>query len=153
MKKRKNNKKIITVCCSMHFYEKVYEVEKELKKRGFKVKIPKTMYKMKRTGNYNLEEYKTWYKDESHYYKKKALMNDHFKKVIKGDAILIVNEEKNGVKGYIGGNTLMEMVIAYHYKKPIFVLNQIIPNFPFEEEIKGMGAVFINQDLSKVTIK
>lgn len=148
--KENKNKKIITICCSMHFYEKVYEIEKMLKKLGFKVKIPKTMNKMKKSGNYNLGDYKTWYKNESHYYKKKALMDDHFKKVINCDAVLIVNEEKNGVRGYIGGNTLMEMVIAYHYKKPIFVWNSLMKNFSFEEEIKGMKAIFLDQDLLKI---
>lgn len=147
---KNKDKKMIAICCSMHFYEKVYEIEKMLKKLGFKVKIPKTMNKMRKSGNYDLNTYKTWYKNEDHYYKKKALMDDHFKKVIRSDAVLIVNEEKNGVKGYIGGNTLMEMVIAYHYKKPIFIWNKLIPNFYFEEEIKGMGAIFLDQNLSKI---
>ena len=46
----------------------------------------------------------------------------------------------------------MEMVIAYHYKQPIFVWNPIEKGFQFEEEIIGMGSKIINQDLLKVKI-
>jgi hypothetical protein len=48
-------------------------------------------------------------------------MKGHFKKVLDSDAILVTNFEKNGVEGYIGGNVLMEITLAFHYKKPIFI--------------------------------
>ena len=147
-----NHKKTITICCSASFYKSALEIEKNLKKMGFHVKVPKTARTMKRTGNFKVEDYKTWFANEKHYRLKKNLMDDHFKKVIESDAILVVNNEKKGVKGYIGGNVLMEMVIAYHYKKPIFVWNPIEKGFQFEEEIIGMGSKIINQDLLKVKI-
>jgi hypothetical protein len=144
MKKRK----IITICCSASFIRKALEVEKELKKMGFQVKIPKTAYIMKKNNNYDVSFYKTWHKDKTNYPKKRRLMVDHFKKVIESDAILVVNEEKNGIKGYIGGNTLMEMTIAFHYKKPIFIYSDIDENLNIKEEVYGLGSIFINEDLN-----
>lgn len=119
---------------------------------GFRVKVPKTAKVMKRTGNFRVEDYKVWFANEKSYHLKRRLMDDHFKKVIESEAILVLNPEKKGVKGYIGGNTLMEMVIAYHYKKPIFVWNPVEAGSMFEEEVKGMGSIIIEQDLSKIKL-
>lgn len=145
--------KIITICSSASFYKEVLEIEKELKKLGFKVKIPHTANKMKRSGNFNVEDYKTWYKNGADYKKKTKLMNQHFKKVMQADAILVVNNEKRGISGYIGGNVLMEMTLAYHLKKKIFIWNEVASDLQIEEEIRGVNPIFINQDLLKIVIK
>lgn len=79
-------------------------------------------------------------------------MNDHFKKVLEADAILVVNNEKNGIPGYIGGNALMEMTLAYHYKKPIFLWNDITSQLSIEEEIRGLNPIVIHQDLMKIKV-
>lgn len=144
--------KIITICSSASFYKEVLEIEKQLKKLGFKVKIPHTANKMKKSGNFNVEDYKTWYKNKEDYKKKTKLMDQHFKKVIQADAILVVNNEKRGITGYIGGNVLMEMTLAYHLKKKIFIWNEVTSDLQIEEEIRGVNPVFIEQDLSKITI-
>ncbi|MDO8639432.1 MAG: hypothetical protein Q7R53_00765 [bacterium] len=141
------NKKTIAICCSLSFFKKIFEIEKKLKELGFKIILPKTAREMQKTNNYDVSFYKTWYKNKSHYYKKKELMIDHFRKVIKSDAILVINEEKNGIKGYIGGNTLMEMTIAFHYKKPIFIYSEIDENLNIKEEVYGLNSIFIKEDL------
>jgi diphthamide synthase subunit DPH2 len=127
--------KTITICSSAAFYKQVIEIQKELKKHGYKVLIPKTAHKMRRNNDFDVSHYKTWYQNAEDYTKKKQLMVDHFKKVIKADAVLLVNEEKHGMPGYIGGNVLMEMVMAFHYKKRIFILNPISPDLPIKEEV------------------
>jgi hypothetical protein len=35
---------------------------------------------------------------------------------------------KNNLRGHIGGNTLMEMAVAFVYKKPILFLMKLIPS-------------------------
>lgn len=147
------NKKIITICSSASFYKEVLEIEKQLKKLGFKVKIPKTANIMKRNGNFNVSDYKTWYKDKNDYKKKTALMNGHFKKVLEADAILVVNNEKNGISGYVGGNALMEMTLAYHYKKPIFLWNDVTSKLSIEEEVRGLNCIVIEQDVKRIKFK
>lgn len=146
----RKNKKIITICASVSFAKEMLVVEKELKKLGFQVKIPKTAKMMKRNNNFDVSFYKTWYKNKNDYKKKRIFMEDHFKKVIAADAILIVNHLKNNIPGYIGGNTLMEMTIAFHYKKPIFIYNPISEELNIKEEIYGLSPIFINQDLSLI---
>ncbi len=65
------------------------------------------------------------------------------------DAVLIVNLEKNGIKNYIGGNTLIEIGFAYTLDKKIFLLNDV-PEINYKDEIIAMKPIIINQDLSKV---
>ena len=77
-------------------------------------------------------------------------MRAHFKKVVDSDAILVLNYEKRGIQGYIGGNGLMEMGIAFHYRKPIYILNAASKDLPFYEEIMGMQPVLLNGDLEKI---
>jgi len=145
-------KKIITLCASASHFKKVVELEEELRKLGFIVKIPLTAAKMKKSNNYDVGFYKTWFKNNADYKKKTLLIKDHFKKVIEADAVLVVNAEKNGIEGYIGGNTLMELTLAFHYKKPIFVLNNISEDLTIKEEIFALNAKFINGDLKKIKI-
>ena len=147
-----NKRKTITICSSVSFYRKVLEIEKQLKKLGYKVKIPQTARKMEKTGNFNVADHKTWFKNKNDYEKKTKLMNDHFKKVVEGDAILVVNNKKNGIKGYIGGNALMEMALAHYFKKKIFIWNDIASDFSFEEEVRALSPIFIQNNLSKIII-
>src|SRR5258708_33971717 len=100
--------KTIVICSSASFYEKLFPIEKELKKLGYKVVLPKIAHKMKKNKNFDVNFYKTWYKNPNDYAKKRKLMNAHFRKIVKGDAILVTNFDKNGVRGYIGGEGFFE---------------------------------------------
>lgn len=142
--------KTITICCSASFYKQALEIEKELKTLGFKVKIPKTAKIMEKDGNFEVSSYKPWHENKNDYKKKMQLMKGHFKKILESDAVLILNYIKNGIDGYIGGNTLMEMTIAFHFKKPIYILNQIPEDLTIKEEIYGVFPIFINSDLTKI---
>jgi hypothetical protein len=149
----KKKKPVITVCSSAQFFKQAVEVGQELKKLGFKVKLPKTASLMKRTGNFNVRAHKTWFKNKRDYRIKTGLIRDHFRKVIEADAILVLNLEKNGVFGYIGGNTLMEMALAFHLRKPIFIYNEIDDSLNFKEEVYGLEPVFIKGDLKLINKK
>jgi len=66
------------------------------------------------------------------------------------DAVLVVNLDKNGIKNYIGGNTLMEMGFAHVLNQKIFLLNPI-PDIPFyKTEIEAVRPVVINGNLKKI---
>ena len=103
---------------------------------------------MVETDNFDVASYKTWYNNAADYDKKADLMRAHFDEITAGDAILVVNDEKHGVPGYIGPNVLMEMSLAWYQKKPIYLLNPFPDDSPFEEEIKGMNPIILNGDLS-----
>ncbi len=147
--KNKRNKTIV-ICSSASFYRKVIETEKKLKELGFKVKVPLTATKMKNTGNFKVETYKTWMERPEDYKRKAYLTRKHFIEVEKGDMVLVLNYKKNGRDGYIGGAVLMEMAIAFYLKKTIFVLNPIDESSKYKEELHGMFPIVINGDLSKI---
>ena len=142
--------KTIVVCSSAAFYEHVNQIADELKARGFEVVVPASALKMKANGNYDVDSHKTWYKNPKEYHRKAELMHEHFDKVAAGDAVLVVNDEKRGIKGYIGPNALMEMGLAFHLRKPIYVLNAVDEEMPVYEEVIGMGSVMLDGDVSKI---
>jgi len=76
-------------------------------------------------------------------------IRQHFNGILESDAILIVNLEKKGVKGYIGGNCLMELGFAYFNHKKIFLLNPI-PDLPYRDEIEAVLPIVLDGDLSKI---
>src|SRR3989338_8912845 len=45
-------------------------------------------------------------------------------------AVLVLNLDKNGIKNYVGGNTLMEIGFAHVLSQKIFMLNPI-PEMPY----------------------
>ncbi len=143
-------KRIIAVCSSASFYEEVLEIEKKLKRLGFKVLVPITARRMKKKGNFDVKQHKTWLANKDDYKKKTRLMKGHFREIIKSDAVLMVNLPKNGIEGYIGGDGLLEMGLAFHLKKPIYILNEIKDDHPFAEEIIGLGSIFLSGDLNKI---
>lgn len=145
-------KKAITICSSASFYEQALAVRKELIGRGFHVLIPHTVTIMEKSGDFNVSTYKTWYKNASDWSKKAALMKKHFRKIVMGDAVLVLNYEKKGEAGYIGGNVLMEMALAFHYKKPIFILHPANELSPLYEEIMGMQPILLRGNLADLTI-
>jgi len=145
-------KTVITICSSANFYKEVVEIQEKLEKKGFTVLIPATATKMKESGDYNVDHYKTWFGDADDYHKKTALMRGHFDEIDKGDAILVVNNEKHGVKNYIGGNVLMEMTVAFHQNKPIYLLNSIPDESSFLEEIIGLEPIVLNGNLDKIPL-
>ncbi len=73
----------------------------------------------------------------------------HFNKVEWSEAVLITNYDKNNIPNYIGPNTLMEMGLAFHLGKTIFLLNPV-PETAWKEEILGMRPVIINGDLNLI---
>lgn len=140
----------ITICSSAAFYKQVVETKKALQKRGFKVQVPLTAGRMEKSGDYTVSSYKTWYKDPNTYSRKTFLTKDHFKKIVKGDSILVLNHEKNGKPGYIGGAVLAEMAIALHFGKKIYVLNPMQEDVSYTEELFAMQPVVLNGDLEKI---
>lgn len=144
------NKKTITICSSASFYDRYEEIMENLKRLGFKTRIPFTASRMIKNRNFNVEYYKTWFNNPNDYKEKARLTRKHFTEVEKGDAILVLNYKKNSIAGYIGGAVLSEMTLAFYLKKPIFILNPIDNNSIFKEEILGMFPKILDGNLSLI---
>ena len=141
-------KPIITICSSASFYRQAIEIQNQLNELGFDVIVPITATRMKESGDFEVDHYKTWFADKNDYDKKAQLMRTHFVEIEKGDAILVLNYEKNGLQNYIGGNVLMEMAIAFWLNKPIFIINEVPSSSTFEEEIRGMQPIILCGDVT-----
>jgi nucleoside 2-deoxyribosyltransferase len=79
--------------------------------------------------------------------KKYDFIREHFKKIESADAVLVVNPAHHGIDGYIGGNTFLEMGIAFYLGKPIYVLHGI-PHMDYELELAAMHPIDLAGDLS-----
>ncbi len=84
---------------------------------------------------------------------KQKLQDDAMKRFWKlvetADALLVLNFDKKGIANYIGGNTLLDMGIAYEHGKSIYLYNPT-PELAYKSEIEAMRPVVINGDLSRI---
>lgn len=81
---------------------------------------------------------------------KSDAISEHFKKIENSDCILVANYDKKGVVGYVGGNTLIEIGLAFYLKNKIFILNNPSSELSYKQEIMGMKPIILNGDLSKI---
>ena len=127
-------KKTITICGSMHFAERMSQLSQELQSLGYEVYIP--------DGDEPSDGYSSL--DEAGQIRlKNHYINAHLDYIKRSDGILVANFEKNGVAGYIGANTLMEIAFAYVLGKRIFALN-LIGEQSCKLEVLGMQPVVLN---------
>ena len=59
------------------------------------------------------------------------------------DAVLVLNYDKNGIKNYVGGNTLMEIGFAHVLNQKVFMLNPIPEMLYCKTEIKAVKPVIL----------
>ncbi len=144
----------ITLCGSIAFQDKILAVKEKLEKMGHKVKIWPCQVKNEKGKLMAVTDYYEKRKQASSneqwvWDRKTEAMLEHFEKVAWSDAILVTNYDKNNIKGYIGGNTLMEMGLAFFLKKKIYLLNGI-PELSYKEEILGVKPILLAGDLTKI---
>jgi len=83
--------------------------------------------------------------------REKNLIRNYFDILRDADAALVLNYDKNGVKGYVGPNSFLEIGFAHVLRKPIYLLHGI-PDHHFTEEILAMEPICLNGDLNNLTI-
>ena len=116
--------------------------------KGHNVGIPVSAQTMKTKNDFEVSHFKGVFSDEQ----RAGYIRQNFEEIINSDAILVINNEKNGVPGYIGANVLMEIAFAFFYHKKIFVWNPILDNAPYLEELRIFAVQVINQDLSQIHV-
>src|SRR3989344_4693339 len=134
----------IIIAGSLSAAEEIIEIKDELVARGDEVEYPTGVKKYESQGHQMPSDEEKAQDKIDH-----DLIRGYFEKIKDYEALLVVNPEKNGVPGYIGGNTLIEMAFAFVLHKPIYLLYQI-PEMPYTSEIEAMKPVVINKDLSKI---
>jgi len=134
----------IGIIGSMQFAEKMIEYRDKLIKMGHDAFVT-DLYK-NLVGKTNEEKEKIKLDNKNN----RDAIRVFWKAVQGADAVLVLNFDKNGIKNYIGGNTLMEIGFAHVLNQKIFLLNPI-PDIPFyKTEIKAMKPIILNNDLKGI---
>lgn len=130
----------ITICGSMQFEPKMAELSEELQQRGYEVDKPNIVEGHAYGVGEDLDKNAGL---------KRGFIDEHFAKIDSSEAILVVNETKNGIDHYIGGNTLIEIAYAYSQGLDIFLLNPV-PEVGYADEIRGMHPTVLDGDIDEI---
>ena len=137
----------IMIIGSMKFASEMVETRKKLNKLGHKALTPvgtkphlldkKFVDDLDRNLRYVLSQ---------------DIMRKNFKRVEECEAILVLNHKRNEIDGYIGISALMEMGLAHHLRKKIFLLYDT-PHFNkvrWAHEVAIISPKILNGDLTKI---
>ena len=141
----------IVVCGSIELTPKIKEIADALSGQGHTVEIPLTSSRIIR-GELTLGDFikeKEASGDGSFRKIKDDVIRYYYNLIKDSDAIVVVNEEKNGIPNYIGGNTFLEMGFAHVLGRKIFLFRSI-PEMPYIDEIRAMCPVILNGDLAGI---
>lgn len=151
----------ITLCGSIGFYKEMEAARDELMRRGHEVKIPELALEAPSEFGGGKKVYFGQYIEQNGgidafpatheiWKLKEGAIKDHYEKIDWCDAVLIVNHEKRGIAGYVGGNTLIEIGVAFYLKRKIFILNSVSSELSYKQEIMGMRPTIVGGDLSLI---
>ena len=136
----------ITICGSMHFAKEMLVAKNKLEKIGHEAFIPIDT----EASICNPELNDSFEHLEN--FAEIDLDKDHFNKISASDAILVLNYQKNNINGYVGGATLMEIAVARHLDKKIFVLFNLphVDVLKYVLEIRLAKPIILSGDLNKI---
>jgi len=135
----------ISICGSMMFYIQMREAQEVLEKFGHEVIVP-----MGTDDDPPIESRPGITKEQLVAAKiEYDFIRRHFRNIESSDAILILNYPKDGIEGYIGGNTFLEMGYAFGLNKKIFTL-YAIPEMQYAAEMHAMQPVVLDGDVTKI---
>jgi hypothetical protein len=138
----------ITICGSVKFADKLVDIYHQLEALGHEPIMHEDMFGI--ADGTAKELIDGIGLDHSEIKKKHNFIKLWHDLIISGDAILVCNFDKNSIKNYIGGNTLMEIGFAHTNDKKVFLLNPIPEDVSYADEIKAMTDVVIEGDLKKI---
>ncbi|OGG54225.1 hypothetical protein A3H16_01985 [Candidatus Kaiserbacteria bacterium RIFCSPLOWO2_12_FULL_53_8] len=134
----------IIICGSISAADEILSAKKILEDTGHVVEVPEGVKNNELRARTDISNEEKANDKIAH-----DLIRKYFEKVKQCDVVLVVNPEKRGIKGYIGGNSLIEMAFAHVLGKPLYVLHPI-PQLPYTAEIIAMQPVILNGDLSLI---
>lgn len=152
----------IAICGSIAFYTELEALRDELIKIGHEVKIPELSKEAPAEFGGDKKVYFGKYIEDNGgidafppehpvWDLKQDGITAHFQKMEWAEAILVANYDKRGIAGYVGGNTLIEIGVAFYMQKPIFILNPISSELSYKVEILAMRPVMLEGDLRKIS--
>lgn len=136
----------IGIIGSMQFTDKMMEVHDKLEERGHEPFVTSFIKSMIGKSDEEIEKIKLEQK-----YNQDAI-REFWGLMQEGDAVLVLNFDKKGIKNYIGGNTLMEIGFAHVLNQKIYLWNDIPEMDYCQTEIEAVKPVIINGDLNKISL-
>lgn len=138
----------ITICGSIKNAQNLVDIYRELEKLGHRPQMHPLMFDI---ASGNAEDLVAEAgKDHAEVKRRHNFIKYWYGLIVSGDAIVVGNFDKNGIKNYIGGNTLMEIGFAHVHGKKIFLFNPVPEEVSYVDEIKAMADVVLNGDLTKI---
>jgi len=126
----------LIICGSMKFYDVMKSVQQKLTEIGIHTIIPKDEANLPK--NITEEEFNEFKRKVSQSYLGKIR---HTRTL----AILVLNEQKNGIENYIGANTLVEIATAFTWGRKIFIYNDFYQ--PYADELSAWKCIPIKKDI------
>ena len=110
----------VYVAASSSFWDRLPGVKDRLEKLGHEVLLPSTM------NDPDLEE-KSWKEGKDAHAKLIRGLFEDSEEIIgkQSDAIYLMNWDKRGISGYVGGAALVELYIVHREHKKIFIENDV----------------------------
>ena len=115
--------KKMAICASASFDKEIIKYKEKFEKLGYEV----VKYPTKIKG-----DFVSGYKEE---------FSDHYKKIPEADAIIALNLEKKGIKGYIGAGVFAEIAFTvglnrvFNKNIEVYYLNDLPDALPYSDEL------------------
>lgn len=132
----------IGIVGSLEFIDKFKQFSKELEERGHTPFTSKYLDQFIGRSAKEVEELKEDFEED--------YLQEFWETIQGGDALLVLNYDKRGIEGYIGGSTLIEMSFAHILDMKIFLINPVPEIQYYYDEILSMKPVVLNGDISKI---
>ena len=138
----------ITICGSSVFAKQMVAYRNQLIKLGHEVNLHEHYVKQAQGEMVDLIE--RMGREHALVKKEYDYIRYHYNEIINSDAILVLNFDKNGIKNYIGGNTLMEIGFAYVNNKKIFLINPAPEKVSYIDEIEAMEPIVLADGIDQI---
>lgn len=125
----------VLIHASLDLVERMLVAEKILKQNGILTILPDIYRYQHIRDKYN--DFETFNRIKN----KLSLENMHL--VEQCDALYIINEDHRNIKGYIGGNSFLEMCIAFYLSKPIYIAKEFSNELPYCEEVLSFQPIIV----------
>lgn len=132
----------IMLCASMAFSKEMMDAKKCLEKYGHTVKYSHDVEKFVLNGHLKLD-----FDQALRVALEGDSLQEGFEGVAQSDAILVLNYEKNRVRGYIGPSVIMEIGLASFLRKNIYILHEVGREQSCALEVALVKPIYLNGSL------
>ncbi len=130
----------IIICGSIRAADAIWDVKAILEAKGHSMEIPEGV---KNEGLRNVDASN---EERAEVKINHNLIRGYYEKMKEYDAVLVVNPIYNGIGGYIGGNTFLEMGFAHVLNKKLYILYDV-PSLSYTSEILAMQPIALHGNI------